>query len=149
MLNRLLTLGFQHRIERIAFAATQCDRFHPDDRPILTSMLRYLMDPVCNQISQRYQYDFSTIAAVESARLIDGKMHCDTSEGEVALDYWRIPKEWKGDFPNDAQSEAFIAYCQSLGQMVPPRVRPRFSQNEAVPPRQLGMDRLFRFLTQW
>ncbi|MDO4583033.1 MAG: YcjX family protein [Planctomycetia bacterium] len=148
-LSLLLTLGFQHRIGRIAFAATQCDRFHPDDRPVLQSMVQHLADPVCNQISQHYQYDFSTIAAVESARLIDGKMHCDTAQGEAALDYWRIPKEWKGDFPNDAQSEAFISSCQSLGQIVPPRVRPRFSQNEATPPHQIRLDRLFRFLTRW
>lgn len=144
---QLLTLGFRHRIERIAFAATQCDRFHPDDRPVLQSMLQFLTDPVCNKIPQHYQYQYATIASVESARLMDGKMRCNTPAGEAILDYWRIPETWKGDFPDDAQSEAFLELYKK--EKVPPNVMPVFSQNEANPPCQIGLDRLFQFLTQW
>ncbi|MDO4570824.1 MAG: YcjX family protein [Planctomycetia bacterium] len=145
----LFSLGFRHSIERIAFVATQCDRFHPDDQPTLVAMLQHLADPVCNRVSLDYRYEYFAVSAVESTRLMDdGKMHFNTPNGEAALDYWRIPSEWRGDFPNDAQSEAFVSQYRASNSILP-RVAPVFSRDEAVPPSQIKLDALFRFLTQW
>ena len=80
-------LGLRRRIRRIAVAASQCDRFHPDDWPRLQGLVQWLSERRVQDIDG-IRAEYLALSAVRSAtEAADGKLsgaiQRDVGDGEL------------------------------------------------------------------
>ncbi|MDO4575671.1 MAG: YcjX family protein [Planctomycetia bacterium] len=149
----LLTMGFQRKIERIAFVATQCDRFYHGDWETLRRMTEKLADDICNRMEGNVEHRSFYCAAVQSTDSSDdGTIRFQRKTGGTqTVPVWKIPPQWHGNFPteNDQLWCDFRENNAPAGEFRACKTSPSFPKDESTPPRQVGLDQIFRFLTQW
>lgn len=145
LLNRL---GLRRRIRRIAAAASQCDRFHPDDWPMLEGLARWLSERLVQNIDGIRADYFASSAVRSTIEVTDGQMRgiiqCDGNGAAVPEEYCvsRIPEEWADlrGWPSSWNPEDF----RSL-----PRVLPQMPAVFQAVPDHVGLARMFGFVTGW
>jgi uncharacterized protein len=147
VLNRF---GLSRRVRRIAVAAAQCDRFHPDDADKLRFLVERLADPYLARIPGARRKYFAC-AAVRSTSYVDGdrlrgRVYCG-SEAQVAGDEEtytvdRIPDAWDDmdGWPAEWDPQEF---CHI------PFVWPKMPRVFRAVPNHIALDDVFRFVTGW
>jgi predicted YcjX-like family ATPase len=143
-------VSLRRRIRRIAVAASQCDRFHPDDWPMLEGLVKCLAERLVQDIDG-IKADYFALSAVRSTTEVgDGKLrgliHCDggNNDGVIPEEYGvsRIPEEWADlqGWPSNWNPEKF----RSL-----PLVLPQMPEVFQAVPEHVALARLFGFATGW
>lgn len=133
-------------IEKAAFVATQADRVCPSDVDRMLKLVDALKTNCTRNLPHlRLQMKAFTCVAVQATRpagtgnLLRGRLMGGggkVSERSSAVEEFpvsRLPDEW----PAGWNPEDFVF----------PDVWPRFSQNRNYPPEQIGLDRVFNYLT--
>ena len=144
----LSRFGLRRRIRRIAVAASQCDRFHPDDRGMLRELVKRLSERHVENIDGIKAAYFACSAVHSTTEGADGKLRgvrqsdCNSAAEQEEYSVSRIPEEWRDlpGWPSDWNPEDFRNLPHVLPQM--PRVF------QAVP-EHVGLDRIFGFVTGW
>ncbi len=138
-------IGLRRRIKRIAIAASQCDRFHPDDRDRLQRLVRLLSNRLIRDIPG-VTSECLAISAVESTR--ESPEDSDKLEGILCYDtgaesYYpsRIPEDWadRPGWPSEWDPSEFSF----------PRVLPKMPRVYQAVPNHVGLARIFGFVTGW
>jgi predicted YcjX-like family ATPase len=147
VLNRF---GLARRIRRIAVAASQCDRFHPDDTDKLRFLVEKLAEPYLARIPGARRGYFAC-AAVRSTSYTDdgrlrGRVYCGNGTkvagDEETYDVDRIPDAWDhmDGWPAEWDSQEF---CHI------PFVWPKMPRVFRAVPNHIALDDIFRFVTGW
>ena len=141
--------GLRRRIRRIALAASQCDRFHPDDWPMLEVLVRWIAErPVAN-VDGVVKADYFACSAVRSTSEVNGGklrgvLQCNNQACIEPKEYQvsRIPEKWADlpDWPSSWNPEDF----RSL-----PAILPQMPAVFRAVPDQVGLARIFGFVTGW
>jgi uncharacterized protein len=146
----LRRIGLAPHIKRIAVAASQCDRFHPDDAYKLQSLVERLAGPYLARIPG-IQSQFFACAAIKSTTFVDGNLLrgrvCRVQPGETPGDEEsyqvdRIPDDWDDNdgWPSHWDETKFGS--------IPP-LWPRVPAVFKAVPEHIALDELFRFVTGW
>jgi hypothetical protein len=140
----LQILGMTRAISRVAAVASQCDRFHTDDRPILKNLVKRLLSPPLEKIGG-IEHESFYCSAVNSTKYVDDKTLRGITEygkPEVVLPVSRLPASWdtSPQFPEDWNPADFKDI---------PRVFPPIPKLPTIPPEQTGVNDILRFITGW
>jgi len=148
---------FGSHIHRLAFACPKADLFHPDDRPNIESLLHSITEPyIRNHRNISFQY-YVCSAFVTTRKFGENTMFPFNSKGEngeeVAFPCVRVP--WIDDFPTENE-EWFPSTTDEERFCLPENVfskekniPPVLPKNEARVPQQIGLNDLFREITDW
>lgn len=145
----LTRFGLSRRIRRIAVAASQCDRFHPDDN----DKLRFLVEKLADRYLARIpgaQCRYFACSAVRSTSCTDDGRICgrvfygddQVAGDEESYEVDRIPDAW--DHINGWPSEWDIAQFSHI-----PWVWPKMPRVFRAVPNHVALDEVFRFVTGW
>ncbi len=139
-------LGWSPRIRRIAVAASQCDRFHPEDREILSSLVEKLCGPHLTSIPG-IQSQYFACAAIRSTTFFDGQLSgriCRKGVPPGAAERYeidRIPEDW-------ADGEHWPQVWDP-NQFQIDRVWPEMPKVFNASPSHIDLDAVFRFAAGW